>query len=151
MKEHRRPLDHSLGFHSCPTQTSFKSLLPRSKNIAMQCRILESDNLWTLTSGVKGGEAEFLVSCNQFGGNRRPLNLKPQCEVALTNKGQLCLLYFLLYINLESQLVNKKKVLGSMCFCTYYILGYSSGRTILLLFNFIAKIIHLTNFFWASF
>jgi hypothetical protein len=40
--------------------------------------------LWPLI--VKGREAEFLVSCNLIGGNRRLLGLRPQREAALVSK-----------------------------------------------------------------
>jgi hypothetical protein len=46
-------------------------------NEKKQRRILENDGLWTLAFSVKGGEAKFLVFCNQIGGNRRPLVLWP--------------------------------------------------------------------------
>jgi len=39
--------------------------------------IFTCDGLWMLAFSVKGQEADFLVSCNLIGGNRRPLNLWP--------------------------------------------------------------------------
>jgi hypothetical protein len=72
MKRNRRPLYHSLGFHSRPTQTSFESLSPSSKsNYFKMRRPLDFGH------SVKGQEAELLVSCNLIGGNRRPLDLWP--------------------------------------------------------------------------
>jgi hypothetical protein len=38
LKRNRWPLDHSLGFHSCPTQTSFESLSPSSKSNRLKLR-----------------------------------------------------------------------------------------------------------------
>jgi hypothetical protein len=72
MKRNQRPLDHSLGFHSRPTQTSFESPSPSSKsnNFKMQ-RPLDFGH------SVKGREAKLLVSCNLIGGNRQPLDLRP--------------------------------------------------------------------------
>jgi hypothetical protein len=75
-EKNRHPLNHSLGFHSCPTQTSFESLSSWSKKYC-HVGILESNGLWTLASSVKGREAEFLVSCNLIGGNRQPLDRQP--------------------------------------------------------------------------
>jgi hypothetical protein len=43
--------------------------------------ILESDNLWTLASSVKGREAKFLISCNLIGGNQRPLALEESLSI----------------------------------------------------------------------
>jgi hypothetical protein len=72
MKKNRRPLNHSLGFHSRPTQTSFESPSPSSKSNHFKMR-------QTLDFGhsVKGREAKLLVSCNLIGENRRPLDLWP--------------------------------------------------------------------------
>jgi len=72
MKKKRQPLDHSLGFHSRPTHTSFESLSPSSKSDHFKLR-------WPLDFGhsVKGREAELLVSCDLIGGNRQPLDLRP--------------------------------------------------------------------------
>ena len=82
MKRNRRPLDHSLGFHSLPTQTSSREAVTLVKEFC-HVNILEVHGLWTLASSVKGRKAELLVSCNLIGGNRRPLDLWPQCEVAV--------------------------------------------------------------------
>jgi hypothetical protein len=72
MKRNQWPLDHSLGFHSRPTQTSFESPSPFSKsNDFKMRRPLDFGN------SVKGREDELLVSCNVIGGNRRPLDLRP--------------------------------------------------------------------------
>jgi hypothetical protein len=43
MKRNQRPLNHSLGFHSRPTQTSFKSSSPSSESNHFKLR-----RLWTL-------------------------------------------------------------------------------------------------------
>jgi hypothetical protein len=72
MKRNRRPLDHSLGFHSCPTQTSFKSPSPFSKSNHFKMR-----RSLDFGHSVKGREAELVVSCNLIGGNRWPLDLQP--------------------------------------------------------------------------
>ena len=40
MKKNRRPLDHSLGFHYCLTQTSFESPSPSSKSMHFKLRQL---------------------------------------------------------------------------------------------------------------
>ena len=79
MKRNRRPLNRSLGFHSRPTQTSFESPSPSSKSDPFKLR-------WPLDFGysVKGWEAVLLVSCNLIGGNWRPLDLRPMCEVPLS-------------------------------------------------------------------
>jgi hypothetical protein len=53
------PLDHSLGVHSCPTKTSFRSPSPWSKSTTF-VGISNCDGLWTLASSVKGRETEFL-------------------------------------------------------------------------------------------
>jgi hypothetical protein len=68
----RRPLDHNLGFHSRPTQTSFESESPSSKSSHFKLR-----QPLDFGHSVKGREAELLVSCNLIGGNRRPLDLQP--------------------------------------------------------------------------
>jgi hypothetical protein len=77
MKKDRHPLDHSLGFRSCSTRISFKSV--RAALVKKYCHVdvLKSNNLWTLASSVKGWEAEVLVSCDLIDGNRWPLNLRP--------------------------------------------------------------------------
>jgi hypothetical protein len=71
-KKNQWPLDHSLGFHSRPTQTSFESPSPSSKGNHFKLR-----QPWNFGYSVKGGEAELLISCNLIGGNRRSLNLRP--------------------------------------------------------------------------
>jgi hypothetical protein len=76
MKKNRRPLDHSLGFHSCPTQTLLQVSITLVKKYC-HVGILDSDDLWILTSNVKGLEARFLLSCNLVGGYRQPLDLRP--------------------------------------------------------------------------
>ena len=70
MKRNRRPLDHNLGFHSRPTQTSFESLSPSSKSNHFKMR-----RPLDFGHSVKGREAELLVSCNLIGGNQWPLDL----------------------------------------------------------------------------
>jgi hypothetical protein len=47
-EKNQRPLDHSLGFHLCPTQTFFKSPSPWSKSNAMYAfwREEEAFGLW---------------------------------------------------------------------------------------------------------
>jgi hypothetical protein len=72
MKRNRRPLDHSLGVHSRPTQTFFESPSPSSKSSHFKMR-----QPLDFGHSVKGREAELLVSCNLIGGNRRPLDLRP--------------------------------------------------------------------------
>jgi len=64
LKRDRQPLDHNLGFHSRPTQTSFESRLPSSKSNHFKLQWPMDFDL-----GVKGGEAELLVSCNTNRGN----------------------------------------------------------------------------------
>jgi hypothetical protein len=62
MKKNQRPLDHSLGFHSCLTQTSFESPSPSSENHHLKLRRPLDFGL-----SVKGREAKLLVSCNVIG------------------------------------------------------------------------------------
>jgi hypothetical protein len=64
MKKNRQPLDHSLGFHSQPTQTSFESPSPSLESNHFKLR-------WPLDFGhsVKGQETELMVSCNLIGEN----------------------------------------------------------------------------------
>jgi hypothetical protein len=74
IKKNRWPLDHSLGFHSCPTQTSFKSPSPSPKNNHFKSRRpLDFDH------SMKGREAELLVSCNLIRANGRPLDHSVKC------------------------------------------------------------------------
>jgi hypothetical protein len=72
MKNNRRPLDHSLGFHSRPTQTSFESPSPSSMSNHFKLR-----RPLDFGHSVKSREAELLVSCNSIGGSRWPLDLRP--------------------------------------------------------------------------
>jgi hypothetical protein len=72
MKKNRRPLDHSLGFHSRLTQTSFESPSPSSKSIH-----IESQQSFDFDLSVKGQEVELLVSRNMIGGNQQPQDLRP--------------------------------------------------------------------------
>jgi hypothetical protein len=78
MKKNRRPLDHSLGFHFRPTQTSFESPSPSSKSNHFKLR-----QPLDFGHSVKGREAELLVSCNLIGGNQRPLDFQPKREAPL--------------------------------------------------------------------
>jgi len=81
-ENNRWPLDRSLGFYSCPIQTSFKSK-PQVKKYC-HVGILERDDLWTLAFSVKGQEAKFLIFCNLIGWWKlmdSPPSAK--CEVAL--------------------------------------------------------------------
>ena len=83
VEKNQRPLDHSLGFHSCPIQTSFESPPPWSEETAMYIfwRGM-AFGLWPLN--VNGREVEFLVSCNLIDGNQWPLDLRPYCEPTLS-------------------------------------------------------------------
>ena len=71
------PLDHSLGFHSCPTQTSLRV-----------CRFRQKVSIRPLDFGlsVKGREAKLLISWDVIGANRRHLDLRSQCESPLRIK-----------------------------------------------------------------
>ena len=64
----RRPLDHSLGFHPRPTQTSFESPSPSSN-----CNNFKLRRPLDFGHNMKDQEAELLISCNLIGENRRPL------------------------------------------------------------------------------
>ena len=46
--------------------------------------IMESGGLQTLASNVKGRETKFLVSYNLISGNQQHVELRPQCEVVLS-------------------------------------------------------------------
>jgi hypothetical protein len=65
-----------LGFHSHPTQTSFREAVALVEKY-YRVGILECDGRWTLASTVKGQKVEPMVSCNLIGENSRPLNLRP--------------------------------------------------------------------------
>jgi hypothetical protein len=71
MKKNRRPLDHSLGFDSRRTQTSFESLSPFAK-----CNHFKLRRPLDFGLSVNRREVELLVSCNMIGGYRRPLDLR---------------------------------------------------------------------------
>jgi hypothetical protein len=75
MKRIQWPLDHSLGLAKCRTQTFSQEAITLVKKCC-HVSILKVHGLWTLTSSVKGREAETMVSCNLIGGDRRPLDLR---------------------------------------------------------------------------
>jgi hypothetical protein len=66
MEKNRRPLNHSLGFHSRLTQTSFENPSPSSESQHFELRQPLDFGL-----GVKGRKAKLWVSCNLIGGNQR--------------------------------------------------------------------------------
>jgi hypothetical protein len=81
--ENLRPLDHRLDFLFMPDPNLLRESIALVRE---DCHvgILESNGLWTLTSSVKDREAILLVSYNLTGVNLRPLDLRPQCEAALS-------------------------------------------------------------------
>jgi hypothetical protein len=67
MKKNRRPLDHSLSFHSRLTQTSFESPSLSSSN--NHFKLQQPLDFGDFGDNVKGQETKLLVSCNLIGGN----------------------------------------------------------------------------------
>ena len=77
MGKNRRPLDHSLGFHSRPTQTSFKTPSPSSKSYHFKLRRPLDFGL-----SVKGREAGLSTVGHSV---KRPyLNCKPRYHATNT-------------------------------------------------------------------